>query len=610
MKRLLLLALVGLVGLAGLAWTVSMAPFGRAEAATFHIDFEHGRDEGDGLTAATAWKHAPGDPVAQGIPARTNLRAGDVVSFASNVRYRGTIRVTASGAPGAPIVFAGEGLNASAVIDGSEPAAGVAPCKSAEDCGGAAGWQQLVRVEADAPITETSALFTDTGPLRPAQTPNPQDGFYRDEIDDMLVVDGNELTTGRVTLPHAIAVGLAAGGGRVALWAQPNLIVYRPILSMEGDVAIFDPTGLHFYIGRPDRAAAIDHVSLIDQPGEYAVLPGGKAAVVMLPAGAGSVSIGSGRGGFIIKGGSNLVFRNLGFEKMSDGGKYAPNGVAIFADKVGTSNIVIENNRFRWFDMPRGQGPISLRGINDVRISGNKIDTISLGSGMRLTGPASHFVVENNEIRRLGRTGIMLMGLSDVTVQRNVISDILGVHGNGMSAYLDNHDIRVVANTVTNAKQPVTFHGNGQNATRDTNILFANNLFISTPKAAGSLISWGDWTRGVTIRNNVLLGGKTGLRMNAKDSGVVISDNVAAGLIIIGDQPADWRLAGNEWTALTYQQKRNDTRLSSKFTSAEAMLASGRVPPGICAVIARDSLGEAPPADATSRAVGAELTCP
>jgi len=608
MKRFLLVV-VGLIVLAGVAWKMGYTPFSRAQAATFHIDFDHGRDEANGLTSATPWKHAPGDPMAKGTPARTALRAGDVVSFAAGVRYRGTIVVTASGTAEAPITFTGATPDGAAVIDGSDPVANAAPCRSAEDCGGAPAWRQLTRIELGEASAETSSLFTDKGPLHPAQAPNPKDSFYRNEIEDMWPADGSQLEAGRAALPHGVAQALTNGGGRLALWVEPNLVAYRPILSMEGDVARFDATNLHFYTGRPDKVAVIDHVSLIDQPGEYAVLTGGKAVVAMLSPGTADISAANGRGGFVIKGGSHLTFQNLTFERMSDGGGAAPAGVAIFSSHVGATDLKIQNNHFHWFDMPKGQGPIILRGFGDVRITGNVMDSIALGSGMRLAGPAEHFVIEDNRIHRFGRTGIMLIGVSDASVQRNTITDALGVHGNGMSAYADNHDIRFVANTVIGAKQPVTFEGS-KKATQDTDLLFAHNLLIATPDATASLISWGANTRGVTIRNNVLLGANTGMRLNATDTGVVAIDNVASGLIIIGERPADWQLSNNEWTNLTPQQKRDGSVEAKGFADANAQLMKGHVPPRICAVITRHSAGPAPPAGEASTAVGAELKCP
>ena len=386
MKPRLLVA-TGLATLFGAGMLLSLVTSSRATAATYQVDFEHGRDDHDGRTAATAWKHAPGDPEAKGVPAKTVLHPGDQVIFAAKVRYRGSIVVTASGSAEAPIVFAGATSGATAIIDGSDPVGAVQPCQSSTDCGGAANWQRLVRFEAPYPLNDDSALFSEAGVLWPAQSPNPKDDFYRDEIADMPEVDAAAMAQGQVALPRDVASGLASGGGRLALWIQPNRVVYRPILAIEGNVARFDPTGLQFYTDRAERAAVIDHVSAIDQPGEYVVLANHTTVIAMLPPGATTLSVASGRFGFRVRGASHLVFRDLDFENMGDGGKIAPAGVGIFGDRGNNTDVRglrIENNVFRNFDMPQGQGALVIRNISDLQIVGNRINTMVLGSGMRL----------------------------------------------------------------------------------------------------------------------------------------------------------------------------------------------------------------------------------
>lgn len=614
MKRLLIFA-SAMVVLAGVVAALSLAPNGRAQAATFQVDYDHGRDDRDGRTAATAWKHSPGDPEAKGVPARTTLVPGDKVLFASKVRYRGSVVITASGAPDAPIVFTSADPNNSAIIDGSEPVTDLRPCSSADDCGGAAQWQKLVRFESPLPLNDDSSVFSETGPLRPAQTPNPKDDFYRDEITDMREVDGVAMSRGVVALPQDVAAGLASGGGRLALWVQPNLVVYRPILAIEGNLARFDPTGLKFYTDRPARAAVIDHVSLIDRVGEYVVLANHTTVIAMLAPGTTTLSVASGRFGFRVRGASNLVFRDLSFENMSDGGKYAPAGVGIAADKgnkPGLSGIRIENNVFRNFVMAKGQGPVATFNVDNLQIVGNRLDTMVLGSGLRLSGPSTNTLIENNDIRHVGRTAIALFNMTDVTVRGNRISDVRGVHGNGISPYLDNHNVKVIANTVLDAKYPATFEGASEKATQDNNLVFANNLFVATPDALGALISWGDGTRGVTIRNNVLLGSVAGLRLHGDDSGVTVADNISSGLLVSNAMRPDFTVVGNEWTALTWQQKQaaHGPAISSRLVSEAPLLLKGQPSASVCAVIKRHSV---PPESGATEAdgyIGADLRCP
>ena len=142
--------------------------------------------------------------------------------FAAKVRYRGSIVVTASGTADAPSVFAGAEPGATAIIDGSDPVGALQPCQNSADCGGAANWQKLVRFEAPYPLNDDSALFSEAGVLRPAQSPNPKDDFYRNEVVDMPEVDAEAMAQGRIALPRDVANGLASGGGRLALWVVPE----------------------------------------------------------------------------------------------------------------------------------------------------------------------------------------------------------------------------------------------------------------------------------------------------------------------------------------------------------------------------------------------------
>jgi len=92
-------------------------------------------DTNDGLSAATAWKHAPGDPNATVNPVSVNLLPGDTVLFKGGVKYRGGIRIAgpsiggyynqrANGTVNNPIKLIGDqwpGLvGTKAIIDGSQ----------------------------------------------------------------------------------------------------------------------------------------------------------------------------------------------------------------------------------------------------------------------------------------------------------------------------------------------------------------------------------------------------------------------------------------------------------------------------------------------------------
>src|ERR1035437_10267898 len=92
----------------------------KAWCATYYVDFDKGDDAQKGTSEPAAWKHAPGDPSATGAAHALTLAAGDVVLFKGGVTYRGSIAIPASGEPGHPITYKGDGWGQDkAIIDGA-----------------------------------------------------------------------------------------------------------------------------------------------------------------------------------------------------------------------------------------------------------------------------------------------------------------------------------------------------------------------------------------------------------------------------------------------------------------------------------------------------------
>jgi len=548
----------------------------------FYVNFEQGDDSRSGLGADQAWQHAPGDPAATGTAAGMRLLPGDRVVFAPGVTYRGAIEVKAAGTAEKPIIFEG-GQGGAAVIDGSDPVE-VRPCPSAEACGGAANWQQLVLIGATRPAEGEMALFTTSGPLRPAQDPDPSSDFYRHEPPDMAEADGRQLERGQVSLPRDMRARVSPGAS-LALWVRPNLVQERPITGVDGNNALFDPAGLEFYKDRPSRVAIVNSIGALDRPGEYVVLPGNAGVVAMLPQGASTVSLGSGRGGFNLGGASFVTIRNLTFANMADGGKIF-GGIAVFSNMRRNQGITVEGSRFLHSVMSKGQGPITLRGVNDIAIRDNLIEGVALGSGMRISGPSSDVRITGNTVRRVGRTGIMLMGVDGGLVTRNLVEDVRGVHGNGVSAYLANHNVRFVENIVRDAVRPVTFHGAGDDQAQDNALSFERNILIASEGATASLTSWGRSTRDVRIVGNVLLGGRFGLQMNASDRNVVIDHNFGLAPSFPRGKSGDWRMGDNRWTTPGQRVQRawgatGDAGTAGELSDMKAFLcANGTGQPG------------------------------
>lgn len=515
----------------------------------YYVNFADGNDSGSGKSPDAAWKHAPGDPNAEGNPRRIRLGPDDHVVFAPGVVYRGEILVTAQGAEGKPIVFeGGAGNGGPAVIDGSDPVT-VAPCRNSAECGDLPDWRNLVLATLDAPLGKGS-LFPDVpsgaGTLRVARTPNPADPFYRNEPEDMFEVEGGALQKGRAKLPDGLRGATMAEGARIALWVKGNAVRERPVKSIADGTVSFDPAGLRFYDNRSDRYAIIGIPEALDQEGEYLVLPGGRRIVAKMPAGARTLSVARGRGGFTLEA-SHIVIRNLTFRNMADNGELF-GGRAITAYKVKTRDIRIADNRFLCMDMSRGQGPVTFRRSERIAVSGNRIESVALGRGITI-GTSKDSEITGNIISRIGRTGIMLMNVENVHVADNIVYDVKAVHGNGMSAYLSNRHVTFEGNTVLAAKQPVTFKGQKKafQAGETNDYVFRNNLLVALPGKLGSLIAWGKSTRGAEISGNVLLGGRFGLRMSGDNQGFRVTGNIGVRPALFSGTPKGWSVSGNRW---------------------------------------------------------------
>jgi len=158
-----------------------------ASAAVYHVDFEAGDDARDGLTPATAWARAPGDPAAGGAAAKTALQPGDTVRFKGGVVYRGTVEVKASGAEGRPIVFDGntDGTwgEGRAIVDGGEALTGWRRCASAAEAGGNPRWAEIFYTDIPAPKSFRDLNLCSADRALPiSQHPNPEDPFWQENM--------------------------------------------------------------------------------------------------------------------------------------------------------------------------------------------------------------------------------------------------------------------------------------------------------------------------------------------------------------------------------------------------------------------------------------------
>lgn len=578
---------------------------------TFHIDHARGDDSAAGTSRAAAWRHAPGDPQATGKPARFVPQPGDRIMFAANTRYFGNLVAPWQGSAARPIVIEGEGAGHSAIIDGSSQSATPRPCASQAECAGLANWRKLSVARFAAPLSPHAALSQGGGLLAAAQWPDPADPFYADETAQFAPAEGADLNAGSAPLPPALAAALAEPLGlRIAVWTLHNAVRELPVTGAFAGRLRFEPGEMRTYTDRPSRFALRGHPALISRAGEFAILPDLRTVVLRPAPGGGALFASEGRSGIDLAEARYVVVRGLGFENFADVPRKIRSGVPILAMRKGAGHIRITGNRFANLTLRQSMGAITLWDSADVLIEGNAITTVAHGSGMRLLRNTG-LTIRDNAIARLGRTGIMLMSNTDTLVAGNRIHDVMGVHGNGFSAYLGNRRTRVVANSIWAANQPVTIHGNGTKFPAAQDILFARNLLVAPDDALGALISWGRQGQDIRLIGNVMLGGRKGaLRLNRGDVSVTVEGNVLDGLIFGAAWPAGWSVHGNAFRKLGVLQARHQP--ADRVTLAYRPTGSGERPGDLaayCATLATATELAALGGRDYRRAIGADFTC-
>ncbi|MFP4016984.1 MAG: LamG-like jellyroll fold domain-containing protein, partial [Halanaerobiales bacterium] len=176
-----------------------------------------------------------------------------------------------------------------------------------------------------------------------------------------------------------------------------------------------------------------------------------------------------------------------------------------------------------------------------ILIEKNQIYNCHVSSGVRMCG--ENIVIKDNIINKVGRTGIYLANSLQSQIINNTVSNVLGVHGNGISTYRANSDILIADNRVFKSTRDFTFEGESSLPDLYNNIILYNNLFFD-----GSSHSWGN-IKGATILNNIFAGG---LSISESDQDIIIKNNIINGLgLYVKD---DIECSHNLYTALNHRQ--------------------------------------------------------
>jgi hypothetical protein len=488
-------------------------------AAEYYVDFLEGNDTNSGTGQTEAWKHCPGDPLAEGLAAGALLSGGDIVYFKGGVYYRGEIRINTGGTAGNPIIFKGDGWGTEkAIIDGSDALAGNwIQCLSGEQCDGNANFSKIYSIEAPEGYDFFAGFYEDNNFLWFSQDPNPTDPFYHDGIDEFITIPlGTDFSTTHLSMPSYFTQSNPDywDGAYIIAWHIPNVTSTEPVTSYNPATSTInfpDLGGGGVYTDRDSYYAMLNHKSIIDRPGEYCY-DEEENKIYLWPLNSDNpnthnYSVNRRETGIIYSSKQNIIIEGLIVQNFTMG---------IRATTESTDNVIIRNNVIRnlrsnnWY-------ALQLNGSN-ITAENNRIENCNRAVGILVAG--NNQTVKNNYVKRTSRQGIWFMGVDYGQITGNTVDDINGTHSNGISAYLYNKDILIASNKVINSEISLTFHGDNNYPDHNMNLTIYNNYFESDAH------SWGNNARDIKVINNVF---QEGLFFSDTDTFTVSINNVFHG---------------------------------------------------------------------------------
>ena len=535
-----------------------------AQAADYYVDFDSGNDTNSGISSNLPWKHAPGDPSATNIPASKGsssdpLQPGDSILFKGGVVYRGKINIDGrwiNGAQDNPITLKGDGWGAGkAIIDGSTVLPNnFIPCSSAVDCGDNPNWQNIFYQDFSGQnYTYNQGFYEDDNFLWYAQDPNPLDSIAYDNLANLRTIEyprtSVDYTRTSITDPRYFSQSDQDFwvGAYVIAWYTPNLVRPNIITSFnpETDTVYHEDTGGTSPSGDTytDRAAyysVINHVSLIDVPGEFSFNEAAQRLYVWPREGIINHDYSVRTLGAAItdyNGAKNLVIDGFILQKFIMG--------IDTQNSPLPENITVKNNEIKNLKS-NNESALHMSG-NNVVIDNNYVHDNERAIGILFGGTGG--VVSNNIVDRTTRQGIWFMGAQDSQAINNTISNICGAHANGLSVYSDSSNIIIANNKISEVDSPLTFE-------QSSNLTFYNNIISGNGES--NVSEWGGNTGTIAFYNNIAVNNTRnwafGIGQNAGAT-YIMKNNIIDG----GDCSAQVQCdrTNNIYTGLAWSQDEN-----------------------------------------------------
>jgi hypothetical protein len=495
-------------------------------AATYYVDFSGGDDARDGLSPATAWKHAPGDAAAADKPAAVKLAPGDTVVFRGGVAYHGAIRVASSGEAGKPITLDGNtsGVFGSgrAILDGGRVITGWRRCASAAEARGHARWRDLFYADIDVDITPNVShgefvvhrqmprdrqapwqrvilIDGDRRLLPISQFPKPKDAFYPDLPADFLqssrrleATDTGSVITDEINLK--VEEASYYDGMFVGVHGGNNHVYF-------GKVVRYDPKSHQLCVPRftattypTTRYAFYNSPRLIEQPGEWAVesIPGGRTRVYLLPERLENdqpVNIGFPEfetGVSIDSGASHIHVKGFLVQRYSGGA----GGVSVSRNTPRAHHVTVSDCEIRFIS---GHAGVGLNYCDDIVVEKCYIHHCPAWTTGVFLSRVNRYEVRDCYLEKNSGSGIRHYECKEGVVRGNAILDHFGMHSSGINVYEGCANVLLENNYVQNT---VTINRNAEN------IVFRNNVIDGMGRSAVCLAMWGSGqTGGRDIKN-------------------------------------------------------------------------------------------------------------
>lgn len=575
----------------------SLACLSSARARDYYVDFVHGDDGWTGQSSERPWKHAPGDGAAEGEAARIQLKAGDRVLFRSGVAYRGSINLNASGESRRPIEYLGSawGPDRATISGFDEISVKPRSCKEAPECPAAFRSPAYSVIDLPMRADYTSELRVGTKLLHVAQSSATGAAPARAESEQtfysltpsMVTKDGEWV---HLRSPDLSALLGSSDGFDVTgfVWSFPNLVYYPVAASYDPQSRVLNlriPTFVP-YDKRNMAFAIVNHPSLLKRPDEFVTLAEGRKLLMLteaLPKN-GLIEISTRENGINLRGRSHIVVDGFLFEGVVGG----PTGVggSSILNTSASSDVTISRNRIADTASYSRSAAIGLSFIENGTIRSNEIEGHLVGRGISLY-KSDQISISANTIRDLTYTGILVITSKNVEIDHNRISNVNGVHGNGVSIYLGNQRVRVRSNQIWHCVRPFTFKGAKDNVPLDLEIS-RNLIWASGRDSRAALQSWGDEAIGVKIVSNILLADEgVGLDLRDADRRVTIRNNLMDG-VTYGRMPLEeLASSGNVFTRNakgTAAVLHADVRPEMRRLATEAF-SDGKVPSSLCGLL-------------------------